>query len=331
MLTPLSTTNQERVPGPDACTSEAVLQRAHGVAYSRGRHTRDNRPEQRTAQDFNEFVEAIVRDISPRKGLAYICAPLASSVHSRPAQYQGIAAWRQRCGVQPRRFVALDLDGFAAPSVFDAVCNFLSNLSALVYTTASSTKEAPRARVIVELSRAVDRADGIRVSMALQTRIEHDLGTDRIKFDASVYRGEQPVYTPVIGARIFHYQRQPLDVDKFIARWRPSSTTGTGRAKVLANRPRVEETPRARAMLVEQLRHIDADCSYEAYRNIVWAILSTGWDSAESIARGWCKSAPERFDDLSFDRVAASFDPDREDCPTLGTVWYYAAKGGWRV
>lgn len=92
--------------------------------------------------------------------------------------------------------------------------------------------------------------------------------------------------------------------------------------------PTRPSTPRARANLVAMLTKISADCGYDRYRDVVWAILGTGWPEAEDIARGWCMSAPHRFDGQSFTTVVNSFDPDRSERPTLGTITYLAREAG---
>lgn len=88
-----------------------------------------------------------------------------------------------------------------------------------------------------------------------------------------------------------------------------------------------EDTPRRRAIVNEMLSHISADCSYERYRNIVWAILSLGWKDAEDLAKQWCLTAPHRFEDLDFYNVVNSHDHSRT--PTIGTLYHHARKGGW--
>ncbi len=89
----------------------------------------------------------------------------------------------------------------------------------------------------------------------------------------------------------------------------------------------VDDTPRQRAMLQAQLQHISADCSYELYRDIVWAILSFGWPDAEELARQWCETVPDRFEEDDFHNVVNSHDPTRS--PTIGTIYYHARQGGW--
>lgn len=89
----------------------------------------------------------------------------------------------------------------------------------------------------------------------------------------------------------------------------------------------VEDTPRQRAHVAEMLRHISADCSYELYRDVVWAVLWLGWEDAEDIAEQWCRTAPERFEELDFYNVVNSHDLSRS--PTIGTLYHHARAGGW--
>ena len=89
------------------------------------------------------------------------------------------------------------------------------------------------------------------------------------------------------------------------------------------------ETPRAVATLTEQLKFISADCHYETYRQVVWAILSTLWSCAEDTALEWSKTAPLRFDQNCFDNLVRSFDPSKAKCPTLGSIYHHARSGGW--
>ena len=91
----------------------------------------------------------------------------------------------------------------------------------------------------------------------------------------------------------------------------------------------VDDTPRQRARLAEMLSYISADCSYELYRDMVWAILSLGWHDGEEIAQEWCQTAPHRFEEPSFYGVANSYDPDRAPAPTRGTIIHFARAGGW--
>ena len=89
------------------------------------------------------------------------------------------------------------------------------------------------------------------------------------------------------------------------------------------------DTPRRRASLLVALNHLSSDCTYERYRDVVWAILGTAWPDAESLARDWCASSPDRFDPDDFAAVVKSFDNGRISRPTVGTIVFLARQGGW--
>ena len=89
------------------------------------------------------------------------------------------------------------------------------------------------------------------------------------------------------------------------------------------------ETRKNVAQLQEQLTFISADCSYDIYRRVVWAMLSTGWSCAQDMALTWSMTAPRRFQQRGFDGIVRSFDPARPNAPTLGSIYHLARKGGW--
>lgn len=123
-----------------------------------------------------------------------------------------------------------------------------------------------------------------------------------------------------------------LPVDQFVARGR--QIVGTRQSispqrAANANRQSEPDTPRRRAMLQDALRYISADENRNKWRDIVWAILSTGWHDAEAIAKAWCMTAPHRYTDDGFNNIVGSYNPLRPQTPTLGTLYYFARKGGW--
>jgi len=188
--------------------------------YSRGKNTYDNAPAQMGVNSFNEFAKAVANDKSPRKGLTYICSALSKGIHyEKPTEYLGENHWRLKNHGLPRKFLAFDFDGFESPEVFHQVCEFLRIYNCLIYTTASHKQEAPRARALIELNREVDSAEGEQLGEAAQMQIESEIGIGKIKFDASVYRAIQPIYTPVITSTIIHNHGVPLDVDKTLAKY----------------------------------------------------------------------------------------------------------------
>ena len=89
------------------------------------------------------------------------------------------------------------------------------------------------------------------------------------------------------------------------------------------------QTPREKARVQEMLNHIKADCDYETYRDVVWAVLSSGWTCAEQLAENWCRTAPYRFEEDNFINVVNSYDPNKANPITLGTLTFFARKGGF--
>ena len=112
--------------------------------------------------------------------------------------------------------------------------------------------------------------------------------------------------------------------------WWPKSASKTGTLSLKSiSETSYPDTPRKRAALTDMLNHLSADCDYDRYRDAVWAILSTNWHDAEAIARKWCQSAPKRFERDSFETIVKSFDPNRTDKITIGSVIYWAREAGW--
>jgi hypothetical protein len=89
-------------------------------------------------------------------------------------------------------------------------------------------------------------------------------------------------------------------------------------------------TPREIARLIEMLKFISADCSYDTYMRVVWGILSTGWPEAEQIALDWSLTIKHRFEKKTFNDLVRCYDPDRSGATTMGTIYHLARTGGWR-
>lgn len=93
--------------------------------------------------------------------------------------------------------------------------------------------------------------------------------------------------------------------------------------KSLLGEPETREgVRRVKAMLSA----VSADCTYEQWRDLVWSVLSTGWDCAEELAREWSRSASECWDESAFSRLVESFRPGQI---TLGTLAHHAKQAGW--
>jgi putative DNA primase/helicase len=102
----------------------------------------------------------------------------------------------------------------------------------------------------------------------------------------------------------------------------------TKSATLSLNKPR-PATPREIAVVKQLLSHISADCGRDIWRDIVWAILSTGWACSVDLAKEWSQSAPTRYEDAAFWTLVQTFEPAHDAGPTLGTVYFHARQGGW--
>jgi hypothetical protein len=91
------------------------------------------------------------------------------------------------------------------------------------------------------------------------------------------------------------------------------------------------ESPREIARVQLALTYISADCDYETYRNVVWALMSTGWTNAIDLARNWCMTCMDRYREHGFELVVESYDPLREPRISLGTLFKLAKEGGFNA
>lgn len=107
--------------------------------------------------------------------------------------------------------------------------------------------------------------------------------------------------------------------------WWPDEVLSKSRSHTASKvKPVFPNTPRNRATLYMWLNNLTADCEYESYRDVVWAILSTGWPDAEKIAYSWCISAPQRFDPVNFGKVVQSYDTDHSKPITVRSLAYWS-------
>jgi hypothetical protein len=306
--------------------------------FSLGRNTYDNAPTQLTAVDFDDFIAQISRTGSKRKGEFYICSSLQSGLHDDPVKYPGVKQWRLKRLALPRQFLALDADHFNSPNDFVAFRQLAGQWNALVYTTASHTPLAPRARAIIELDQLVDSTTGEDLGEALQRQIEATLGSANIKLDPSVYLASQPIYTPLISSLTYRTYGSSLDVQATLSAWPApiaQSVTGlqklghlqpVGLSPLMASLVLPQENPTEIAKVSLALAQVSADCSYSEWRDVLFALHWTQWVCAEQLARCWSMTAPHRYDATAFDNVWKHAKPFGQ--VTLGTLFHSAKLGG---
>jgi hypothetical protein len=118
-----------------------------------------------------------------------------------------------------------------------------------------------------------------------------------------------------------------IDITKEVLSLHAYRFPSTTHKKTIFN-PR-PNTPREIARLIEMLKSISADCSYDTYMRVIWGILSTGWPEAEQIALDWSLTAKHRFEQKTFNDLVRCYDPDRSGATTMGTIYHLARAGGW--
>ena len=91
--------------------------------------------------------------------------------------------------------------------------------------------------------------------------------------------------------------------------------------------PDTPESAEAIAQVNDMLRFIPASCSRDMWRNIVWAVFSTGWTCAVDIARQWSMTDPKKYEDAAFNRLVQDYKP--EEGITLATLYHHAKSAGW--
>ena len=217
------------------------------IHYSRGASKLDAYPKQRTAENWEDFAAAVLKDQSKEKGLQYIAAPFKPNGDGR--------AHRCQEGALPSAFVGFDFDGFSSPVEFSETVQHLQRYKGFAYTTASNTPDAPRARALLSATREMDWTERKRVSLGLQTELEKAVGPGCIKFDQSVYQAEQPMYCPPVGTKPYMFDGAPVDVDKVLetAPPLPDRKGKRERAEAIATDDPVLQALQEKEMVLQEL------------------------------------------------------------------------------
>ena len=194
------------------------------IKYSVGRDKFDNAPMQCEALNFDEFEAQILSHKSSEKGKTFFCSGFKIGAHKNKDLYPKENSYRQKELVEPKRFLALDFDGFRDANTFHKCFELFEVYRGFGYTTWSHQPSQPRARAVFELSREVTRSEGVLLGQAFQSWIEDSIGADAVVFDDSVYRAEQPIYSPPENAQIYHFDGvQPIDVDAILSTLTPAA------------------------------------------------------------------------------------------------------------
>lgn len=303
--------------------------------FSIGKDKYDNKPKQVTVSSFDEFKDYILQRKSSAKGQTYFCGGFEPGQHKNPDKYAEVLPYRLKKLAKMRAFAAFDFDGFSDRQTFNKVMNHLSRYRGFGYTTWSHTNLQPRARAILELDKCVTESESQAICGEVEDEIERIVGKGKVVFDKSVYMLEQPIYSPPLNAQIFIFDGEVINAELFalfggftVSTNKPRVSKSTALVFPARKQPPIE-TPREIAKLESMLSYIDADCDYQTYRQVVWAILSTNWVCSEQLALNWSLTAQDRFNQTVFDDLVNNFDINHMGCPSLGSIYFLATEGGW--
>lgn len=186
------------------------------IKYSRGKNTFDNQPEQRVANSWIEFWDALEKDRGDTKGEQYVCGPMKLGRHPDKDKYPHEANYRRKENSEDCVFLPFDFDHIPA-DMLAPLLDLLSDYSGCCYTTSSHSPENPRARAFIALSRHVTRGERTLVGLAFE-RYVLAKGVIGVKFDPAIYKTEQQCYLPLKNATFSdHNSKNALDVDELLA------------------------------------------------------------------------------------------------------------------
>lgn len=171
--------------------------------YAIGRNRFDAYPAPAEAATLRDFAADVLSRRAPSKDRAgYITA--------------GFGGGGRRCSVNAmaRQWLAVDVDGID-PDALPEWRMHLAGWRGFGWPTASSTPEAPRERVIIELSEPVDRAQGIAIGALVVADAAAELGA-AVRIDPCTFRAEQPCFLPVGDVQPFFLLGDPLNVQTWL-------------------------------------------------------------------------------------------------------------------
>ncbi|WP_229665281.1 phage/plasmid primase, P4 family [Croceicoccus mobilis] len=80
-------------------------------------------------------------------------------------------------------------------------------------------------------------------------------------------------------------------------------------------------------LMESALDYVSPDIDYATWRNVAWAIMSTGWKCAAQIVHGWSQGATSRYDRVATTTLIKAFDPTKGI--TVATLFHHAKQNGW--
>lgn len=176
-----------------------------GFDFSIGTNRYDVQPHRLHVPSLREFARAVLSRRATSKATAgYVCSAF------------GDDGRRSAANALSRAWLPLDVDSID-PDAFVDWRLFLTRWRGFGWPTASSTPDAPRERVIIELDEPVDRHQGMAIGELLIRDTEDEFGA-AVAVDRCTFRAEQPCFLPLQGAIPFYLMGDALAVQTWLER-----------------------------------------------------------------------------------------------------------------
>lgn len=180
--------------------------------FQRNRY--DNAPVRCSSPTWEDFVVVFDETRDTAKGGFNIVAAMAGD----DVVLVGKTPVPRRCkgNVQPRRWIAFDLDGdtriadqkvpLSDDKFADIVLAMQSICLGLYYETSSSRPGSRHARFVLALDTPLPNGSAEAVCRYVEGLLPN------ADWDASVYAGSQPLYLPLVGSKVVTFGEEPLNV-----------------------------------------------------------------------------------------------------------------------
>ena len=213
-----------------------------------------------------------------------------------------------------------------------------SGYLAILHSTYSHTQECPRFRLLLAISEPIMRSQHKSVLLHVAKNLGIYDFMDTACTDPSRYfylprcpkeRVDDYVYWSTDG--------DPVNVEACLVR---INSDGNSIPRLSIVGPKSdpigwEENKCNIAKLQELLSHCSADCDYEVWRNIIWAVCSLEWQSGKKFVEEWSRTSSRHWSEFEasdsqaeIDALVPAFDSSRG--LTIGTLVARAKGNGWQ-
>jgi hypothetical protein len=213
-----------------------------------------------------------------------------------------------------------------------------SGYRAIIHSTYNHTPDNPRFRLILDISEPISPEN----HKALLLHIAENLGISGFIDKACVD-----------SARYFYLPRCPKDRLKDYIFWSSDGMPVDVSAYLdlisisdeILSMPLAKEMPKPTdweenelniSKVKDFLNYCDANCDYQLWRSLIWAVSSLNWNEGPRILEHWSQESANHWTydrqhqtENELNQLISNYDPDRQSKITIGTLIAEAKKNGW--